>query len=42
MGRTCGTYGEKGNTYRILVLELTESEHLEDSGLGVTMILKCM
>jgi hypothetical protein len=42
MGRTCGTYGETGNTYRILVLKLTDRENLEEPEVDVTIILKWM
>jgi len=42
MGRACGTYGEKGNTYRILVMNLTDRDRLAEPGVEMMMILKWM
>jgi hypothetical protein len=34
--------GEKTNTYRILVRKLQETDHFEDTGVDVSIILKCI
>jgi hypothetical protein len=40
MGGTCGTNGERGGLYRVLVENLRESDHSEDPGLDGSIILR--
>jgi hypothetical protein len=40
LGRTCGTYGERGGAYRLLVGKPEGGDHLEDLGLDGRIILK--
>jgi hypothetical protein len=40
MGWECGTYGEKGNTYGVLVGKPEEREHWKDLGLDGSILLK--
>jgi hypothetical protein len=40
MGRACGMYGKKINTYRVLVGKLVNRDHLQDLGIDGKVILK--
>ena len=40
MGGACSAYGVKGEAYRVLVGNLRERDHLENSGVGGRIILK--
>jgi hypothetical protein len=40
MGGTCGTYKDKANAHRFLVVKLERKSHLEDRGIDGSVILK--
>jgi hypothetical protein len=40
MGRTCSTYGERRDAYRVLVGNFKEGDHLEDRDIDGKVLLK--